>query len=150
MKIVKKIPYIILPFVIWLTILIYMLLHEFIASFVTINSPHVAVLIIVLIFNFIFQVAVVSIFTSIAVKKFELNLKSSFLALPVMYLLFAIYAHPSLYLFIFTDEWSGFWLQYQPPMPFWEASLFITLQYGIIMLITTLIATAKNKKSKSN
>jgi hypothetical protein len=45
-------------------------------------------------------------------------------------------------LFVFTDKWSFFSVQY-PAMPSWKASIFITVQYGIVMLITTLIACRK-------
>lgn len=47
-----------------------------------------------------------------------------------------------IYLFVFTDKWSFFSVQH-PAMPSWKASIFITVQYGIVMLITTLIACRK-------
>jgi hypothetical protein len=50
-------------------------------------------------------------------------------------------------MFVFTGEWNGFWQQSHPAMPTWKASIFITLQYGIVMLITAL---AVNHKSKSS
>ncbi len=34
-------------------------------------------------------------------------------------------------------------LDYTPAMPSWKASIFITVQYGIVMLITTLITCRK-------
>lgn len=35
-------------------------------------------------------------------------------------------------------------------MPSWKASIFITVQYGIVMLITTLIACRKKCASDQN
>ena len=74
------------------------------------------------------------------------KIMGSFLALsliiPIMYLLFLLYNQPFIYIFVNTNEKSVF-LDYTPAMPSWKASIFITVQYGIVMLITTLIACRK-------
>lgn len=145
MKVLNKISIIVLPIVIWLIIVLYMLLNKFIGNFTeNFEVDNVWLLFIVmLIFNTAIQIFIISACTVIAVKKLRLNIKKVFLSLPIMYLLFGLYSPPSMYLFVFTDEWSIL-SNYHPAMPSWIASIFITLQYGVVMLITTLIVSRKN------
>ena len=49
----------------------------------------------------------------------------------------------SIYMFVFTGGLKIGFASGQPAMPSWKASIFITVQYGIVMLITTLIACRK-------
>ena len=88
------------------------------------------------------QLLIICASTIYAVKKLDLTLKRVVISLPILYLLFGLFSPPSIYLFVFTDKWSFFSVQH-PAMPSWKASIFITVQYGIVMLITTLIACRK-------
>ena len=131
---------------------IYVLLNKLIGTFTQNMDPTPVILtilaviltILVLIFNFGLQLSIICASTICAVKKLDLTLKRLVISLPILYLLFGLFSPPSIYLFVFTDEWSFFSTQY-PAMPSWKASIFLTLQFGIIMLITTLIACRKNK-----
>ena len=61
-----------------------------------------------------------------------------------MYVLFAILSPPSIYMFVFTGGVQIGFASGQPAMPSWESSIFITVQFGIVMLITMLIACRKS------
>ena len=83
--------------------------------------------------HILIQFLIICTSTIITIKYLDLNVKQLLFSIAIMYLLFAVYSPPALYMFVFTGEW----------MPSWKASIFITLQYGIVMLITTLIACRK-------
>lgn len=143
MKYLKKINFVLLPLAIWAITVIYVLLNKFIGTFTQNMEPSPVILtILVLIFNLGLQLLIICASTIYAVKKLDLTLKRVVISLPILYLLFGLFSPPSIYLFVFTDKWSFFSAQY-PAMPSWKASIFITLQYGIVMLITTLIACRK-------
>lgn len=136
-----------LPFAIWCIMVVFVLLNKFIGNFTENMEPFPVVLcILVLIFNWGIQLSIICACTVFAVKKLGLTLKRLVLSLPIMYLLFGLYSPPSIYLFIYTDEWSFFFTKHHA-MPSWVASIFITLQFGVVMLITIL---ATNRKSQSN
>lgn len=59
-------------------------------------------------------------------------------------MLFAAYHFPSQYLFVYTDEW-GFMFKHYPAMNRFLAAFRITLQFGIIMLITAVAVYANSK-----
>lgn len=144
MKHLKKINFVVLPFAIWGIMVIYVLLNKFIGTFTQNMDPFPVILtFLVLIFNLGLQLSIICICTIYAVKKLDLTLKRVVISLPILYLLFGVFSPPSIYLFVFTDKWSFFSVQH-PAMPSWKASFFITLQFGIVMLITTLIASKKN------
>mgnify|MGYP004453013247 CR=1 FL=1 len=150
MKHLKKINFVVLPFAIWSIMVIYVLLNKFIGTFTQNMDPSPFILtILVLIFNFGLQLSIICASTIYAVKRLELTLKWVVISLPILYLLFGLFSPPSIYLFVFTDKWSFFSVQY-PAMPSWKASIFITLQFGIVMLITTLIVCRKNKADDAN
>ncbi len=150
MKHLKKINFVVLPFAIWVIMVIYVLLNKFIGTFTQNMDPTPVILtILVLIFNLGFQLSIICLCTIYAVKKLDLTLKRVVISLPILYLLFGLFSPPSIYLFVFTDEWSFFSAQY-PAMSSWKASIFITLQFSIVMLITTLIACRKNKADDPN
>ena len=143
MKNLKKINFVVLPLAIWGIMVIYVLLNKLIGNFTENMEPFPIVLsILVLIFNFGIQLSIICAGTIFAVKKLDLTLKRVVISLPILYLLFGLFSPPSIYLFVFTDKWSFFSVQH-PAMPSWKASIFITVQYGIVMLITTLIACRK-------
>lgn len=149
MKHLKKINFVVLPFAIWSIMVIYVLLNKLIGAFTQNMDPSPFILtILVLIFNFGLQLSIICASTIYAVKRLELTLKRVVISLPILYLLFGLFSPPSIYLFVFTDKWSFFSVQY-PAMPSWKASIFITLQFGIVMLITTLVACRKNGADNS-
>ena len=148
MKHLKKINFVVLPFAIWSIMVIYVLLNKLIGTFTQNMDPPVILTILVLIFNLGLQLLIICICTIYVVKKLELTLKRVVISLPILYLLFGLFSPPSIYLFVFTDKWSFFFTQY-PAMPSWKASIFITLQFGIVMLITTLIVCRKNGADNS-
>ena len=142
-KHLKKINFVLLPLAIWAITVIYVLPNKFIGTFTQNMEPSPVILtILVLIFNLGLQLLIICASTIYAVKKFDLTLKRVVVSLPILYLLFGLFSPPSIYLFVFTDKWSFFSVQH-PAMPSWKASIFITVQYGIVMLITTLIACRK-------
>ena len=55
----------------------------------------------------------------------------------------------ALFIWLLTVLYNGIFVNYLSDLilsisnPSWKASIFITLQYGIVMLITTLIACRK-------
>lgn len=144
MKLLKKINFVVLPFAIWGIMVIYILLNKFIGNFTENVELSNVLIVLVLIFNLGLQLSIICACTIFAVKKFDLTLKRVFLSLPIMYLLFGLFSPPSIYLFVFTDEWS-FFFRTHPAMISWKASIFITLQFGVVMLITTLVASRKKK-----
>lgn len=91
----------------------------------------------------IVQLLIISSLTVTAVKKLGYKLKYSIISVVLMYVLFAILSPPSIYMFVFTGGVQIGFASGQPAMPSWESSIFITVQYGIVMLITTLIACRK-------
>lgn len=147
MKTLKKINFVVLPVAIWAAMLVDQflilrlnLLHGGFSE----NVPQI-VIDIIFILLMALQAAIVCVFSVLAVKRSDLTFKRSLLSLPIMYLLFFLYAPPSQYLFVYTAEWGFFFTKY-PAMPSWKASLFITLQFGVIMLFTTLVADSKKRE----
>ena len=90
------------------------------------------------------QLLIICVLTVTAVKKFGYVIKHLIISVVLMYVLFAILSPPSIYMFVFTGGVKIGIASGQPVMPSWKASIFITVQYGIVMLITTLIASKKN------
>ena len=136
------------PIFVWLVINVYVLIFSKFLSPLSglivdkLPSSLPWVLAITLLINAFAQVAIVSLTTIVAIRKFGYKIKCLTFSIPIMYLLFLLYNQPFVYIFVNTNEKSVF-LDYTPVMPFWLASLFITVQYGIVMLITTLIACRK-------
>ena len=147
---IRKMISAITPIFVWLVINVYVLIFSKFLSPLSglivdiLPSSLPWVLAITLIINAFAQVAIVSLTTIVAIRKFSYKIKCLTFSIPIMYLLFAVYSPPALYMFVFTGEWNGFWQQSHPAMPSWKASIFITVQYGIVMLITTLITCRKN------
>lgn len=130
-----------LPIIIWgITILYHVVAVPPLSNFMlSISEPSYLGLII----HTFIQLTIVCVPTVISVKKLSLKVKDILLAIAIMYLLFVVYSPSSLYLFVYTGGWSGFWQQSHPAMPSWQASFFITLQYGIVMLITRMACYVK-------
>ena len=141
MELLKKCNFVLLALFIWgLTVLYNGVIVNYLANLFLSFSNHSWLGFIV---HILIQLLIICIPTIIVIKYLDLNVKQLLFSIPVMYLLFAVYSPPALYMFVFTGEWNGFWQQSHPAMPSWKASIFITLQYGIVMLITTLIACRK-------
>lgn len=109
---------------------------------------NLASLIVVFIVNCIIQVLSIVIPLRISIVKYGMKVKHLALSVPLIYLFFALYSVPSFYMFIYTGKFA-FVLSTYPAMPSWKASIFITLQYGAVMLITTAI-TRRAMKRKNN
>lgn len=143
MKLQKAIPFI-LHVAVCLAITVYMALLQYVV--VPLIRPQgffadVSIVILVAL-----QGVIVWALTFIAAKKFGLNIKGAVAGLPAMYALFALFHVPSQYLFVCTDRWS-FMFTDHPPMNRFFAAFWITLQFGIIMLITAM-AVYTNAKPK--
>lgn len=148
MKLLEKCNFILLALLVWaLTVLYNGIFTNYLSDlFLSVSNPSWFGLIV----HTLIQLLIICTLTIITIKCLKLNVKQLLFSIPIMYLLFAIYSPPALYLFVFTGGWNGFWQQSHPAMPFWLASLFITVQYGIVMLITTLVACRKNKADDAN
>lgn len=83
--------------------------------------------------------------TWIMTRKFRYTYRMLPLTVIIMYILFAIYEPPAFYLLVYTGEVHWFF-DVIPAMPYWQASIFITLQYSIVMLITIAITNAIRKR----
>lgn len=140
-EIVEKCNFVLLALFIWgLTVLYNGVLVNYLANlFLSLSNPSWLGFIV----HILIQLLIICIPTIIVIKYLDLNVKQLLLSIPVMYLLFAVYSPPALYMFVFTGEWNGFWQQSHPAMSAWMASLLITLQYGIVISITKLIVYLK-------
>ena len=140
MKHLKKLNFVVLPLAIWVTMIFYhgIILKPF-SDLMNISAPFVLSFVL----HTIAQLLIISSLTVTAVKKFGYKLKYSIISVVLMYVLFAILSPPSIYMFVFTGGVQIGFASGQPAMPSWKASIFITVQYGIVMLITTLIACRK-------
>lgn len=138
----KAIPFI-LPIAVWLSITAYMALVQFVL--VPVFNPLDGFTgLVASLTCLVIQALIVWALTFIANKKFGFGIKKLVITLPMMFVLFAVYNVPTLYLFVYTDEWSIMGHVYQ--MNRIIAAFWITLQYGIVMLIT-LTAVHANEKS---
>lgn len=144
MKLRKAIPFI-LPVAVWVSITVYMALLQYVVT--PIIKPAEGFLAGAGVLLFVaLQGGIVWALSFIAAKKFGLRVKGAAAGLPVMYALFAVYHVPSQYLFVYTAKWR-FMFTKHPPMNRFLAAFWITLQFGIIMLIT---ATAVYANAKPN
>lgn len=139
--IVEKMQFCIIISFIWgLTVLYNGVIVNYLANlFLSFSNPSWLGFIV----HILIQLLIICIPTIIVIKYLDLNVKQLLFSIPVMYLLFAVYSPPALYMFVFTGEWNGFWQQSHPAMSAWMASLLITLQYGIVISITKLIVYLK-------
>lgn len=141
MELLKKCNFVLLALFIWgLTVLYNGVIVNYLANlFLSFSNPFWLGFIV----HMLIQLLIICIPTIIVIKYLDLNVKQLLFSIPVMYLLFAVYSPPALYMFVFTGEWNGFWQQSHPAMSAWMASLLITLQYGIVISITKLIVYLK-------
>ena len=148
MKHLKKIIFVVLPLAIWVTMIFYhgIILKPFSDLMMNISAPFVLSFVL----HTIVQLLIISSLTVTAVKKLGYKLKYSIISVVLMYVLFAILSPPSIYMFVLPGKMQIGLASGQPAMPSWESSIFITVQYGIVMLITTLIACRKKCKVIKN
>ena len=141
MELLKKCNFVLLALFIWgLTVLYNGVIINYLANLLlSFSNPSWLGFIV----HILIQLLIICIPTIIVIKYLDLNVKQLLFSIPVMYLLFAVYSPPALYMFVFTGEWTGFWQQSHPAMSAWMASLLITLQYGIVISITKLIVYLK-------
>lgn len=141
MELLKKCNFVLLSLFIWgLTVLYNGVIVNYLANlFLSFSNPSWLGFIV----HILIQLLIICIPTIIVIKYLDLNVKQLLFSIPVMYLLFAVYSPPALYMFVFTGELNGFWQQSHPAMSAWMASLLITLQYGIVISITKLIVYLK-------
>ena len=141
MELLKKCNFVLLALFIWgLTVLYNGVIINYLANLLlSFSNPSWLGFIV----HILIQLLIICIPTIIVIKYLDLNVKQLLFSIPVMYLLFAVYSPPALYMFVFTGEWYGFWQQSHPAMSAWMASLLITLQYGIVISITKLIVYLK-------
>lgn len=141
MNLLKKCNFISLALFIWLLTVLYngILVNYLSDLILSISNPSW----LGLVAHILIQLLIICITTIITIKYLHLNVKQLLFSIAIMYLLFAVYSPPALYMFVFTGEWNGFWQQSHPAMSAWMASLLITLQYGIVISITKLIVYLK-------
>lgn len=141
MKLLKKCNFVLLALFIWgFTVLYNGVIINYLANLLlSFSNPSWLGFIV----HILIQLLIICIPTIIVIKYLDLNVKQLLFSIPVMYLLFAVYSPPALYMFVFTGEWNGFWQQSHTAMSAWMASLLITLQYGIVISITKLIVYLK-------
>ena len=137
----NKICPIVLPLAIWTIMVFYhgIILKPFSDFMLNISAPFVLSFAL----HTLVQLLIICALTVTAVKKFGYIIKYLIISVVLMYVLFAILSPPSIYMFVFTGGLKIGIASGQPAMPSWKASIFITVQYGIVMLITTLIACRK-------
>lgn len=139
----NKIRPIVLPLAIWVTMIFYhgIVLKLFSDFMMNISAPFGLSFVL----HTLVQLLIICTLTVTVVKKLGYKIKYLIISVVLMYVLFAIWSPPSIYMFVFTGGVQIGFASGQPAMPFWLASLFVTVQYGIVMLITTLIVCRKNK-----
>lgn len=138
---IKKLIPILLSIIIWTIMVLYhgVVLKPFSDFMLSVSAPFFLSFIL----HTLIQLLIICTITMAAVKKLGYKIRDLIISIPIMYLLFAIYSPSSIYLFVFTGGLSIAFAQPHPAMPSWVAAIFIALQYGAVMLITTLIATRK-------
>ena len=140
--------YLFAPLLIWVTVIVYMnivniLISPLISHLLNqLDSTYSEIISIIwlatLVLHTVCQIVIVCIITSKLTRKFDLTAKSLLVIMPVTYLLFALYAPHGFYMLVYTGRWS-----FNPAMPYWYASVFITIQYGLVMLCAIAATRAK-------
>ena len=141
MNLLKKCNFILLALFIWLLIVLYngIFINYLSDLILPISNPSW----LGFVAHILIQLLIICTSTIITIKYLDLNVKQLLFSIAIMYVLFAILSPPSIYMFVFTGGVQIGFASGQPAMPSWKASIFITLQYGIVMLISTLIACRK-------
>ena len=98
------------------------------------------------IIDFVVQFAVIVVPAAVLAKKFNITAKCIPVTVVSLFCIFAIYIPPWRYLFILTSEWGPGMLVKAAGMSSVTASLFITVQYTLVMLFTVCIVQKHQKK----
>ena len=103
MELLKKCNFVLLSLFIWgLTVLYNGVIVNYLANlFLSFSNPSWLGFIV----HILIQLLIICIPTIIVIKYLDLNVKQLLFSIPVMYLLFAVYSPPALYMFVFTGEW---------------------------------------------
>ena len=143
-KIIRKSTPVFLSVIIWAIMILYhgVVLKPFSDFMISVSAPFFLSLIL----HTLIQLLILCAITSAAVKKLGYGVKGLIISIPVMYLLFAVYAPSSLYLFVFTGGFRIAFGELQPAMPSPIAAIFIVLQYGFVVIITAFIAAERNNR----
>ena len=99
MKLLKKCNFVLLALFIWGLTVLYngVIVNYFANLFLSFSNPSWLGLIV----HILIQLLIICIPTIIVIKYLDLNVKQLLFSIPVMYLLFAVYSPPALYMFVF-------------------------------------------------
>lgn len=141
-KIIRKSTPVLLSIIMWAIMVLYhgVVLKPFSDFMLSVSAPFFLSFIL----HTLIQLLILCVITVAAVKKLGYEIRGMIVSIPIMYLLFTVYSPSSIYLFVYTGGLSIAFGQPQPAMPSWAAAIFIVLQYGVVMLITTLAAQKKH------
>ena len=109
-------------------------LHECIITF-----EHNVIFAEVLLFIINMIIGIIIVYNSVNKYLKSNHKKANLIVLIVMlYGLFAIYETPGLYIFVSTGQSGGILSDFHDPYPTYLASLYITIQYAVIILVSYL------------
>ena len=100
-------------------------------------------LLIAIITNAAIQITIISILSTIAIKKFALTIKFAWISAIILFLLFNLYTFPSFYVLLFTGGGEMFGKRFSIPKS--DSSFLITSEITLIVLLTFVFEKLKNK-----
>lgn len=100
-------------------------------------------LLIAIITNAAIQITIISILSTIAIKKFALTIKFAWISAIILFLLFNLYTFPSFYVLLFTGGGEMFGKKFSIPKS--DSSFLITSEITVIVLLTFVFEKLKNK-----
>ncbi len=100
-------------------------------------------LLIAIIINMTTQITIISLLSTIAIKKFGLTIKFAWISTIILFLLFNVYTFPSFYLLLFTGGGEMFGKKFSIPKS--DSSFLITSEIIVIVLLTFIFEKLKNK-----
>ena len=90
-------------------------------------------LLIAIIINMTTQITIISLLSTIAIKKLGLTIKFAWISTIILFLLFNVYTFPSFYLFLFTGGGEMFGNKFSIPKS--DSSFLITSEISVIVLL---------------
>lgn len=100
-------------------------------------------LLIAIIINMTTQITIISLLSTIAIKKFGLTIKFAWISIIILFLLFNVYTFPSFYLLLFTGGGEMFGKKFSIPKS--DSSFLITSEISVIVLLAFVFEKHKNK-----
>lgn len=100
-------------------------------------------LLIAIIINMTTQITIISLLSTIAIKKFGLTIKFAWISTIILFLLFNVYTFPSFYLLLFTGGGEMFGKKFSIPKS--DSSFLITSEISVIVLLAFVFEKHKNK-----